>query len=223
VSRQKQQARLSRLCAIEDAVREAFVTRLAGGEEVPVSELRDLVTDKLAEEWGRLTRGGTHSDTGDLEGSRDILTDVAVKQLTPGTHELVRDKGGDWVRVRPAGEGRSGSPPAREPAWVDDLRYLLRLKWGEILCYRDMGEVLNDHFGDPQEDQSADEEIVKPAAEALQLPVSEVSLMRRFAARFPTWKVLKEKHPDLDTWQKVKGFLCSLPLQESRGGEGQMS
>jgi hypothetical protein len=83
------------------------------------------------------------------------------------------------------------------------------------LRYR-TGALLNKRFGSPENRQSRNAEVLKQAADRLQLAVSEVCRMRHFAFHFQSFQDFKAKHPQATTWTAVKEL---LPKVKPHGGQ----
>jgi len=84
-----------------------------------------------------------------------------------------------------------------------------------------MGTLLNNHFGTPAKRQARGQAVMKLAAERLQIAVSELSRMRWLAHHFKDIDDLKSRHPDVDSWTKVKELLPTL--RPSRAEEATSS
>jgi hypothetical protein len=74
----------------------------------------------------------------------------------------------------------------------------------------DTGVLFNLRFGNPDIRQNRGGEVLKKAAEQLQISQSDISRMRGFAFSFKTIQDLKEKHPGVTTWRAVKDLLPKL-------------
>jgi len=82
------------------------------------------------------------------------------------------------------------------------------------------GKLLNDMFGPPSKRQKRGDQVLKKAAERLQLDVSEISRLRRFAHSFSSVEDWLQQNPKATTWTAVKDLLSKL---KSRDQAGQIS
>jgi len=82
------------------------------------------------------------------------------------------------------------------------------------------GELLNQRFGDPDDGRQArGQGVLKGAAERLQVAVSELSRMRRFAHACTSPEDLRRRYPEATTWSAVKDLLPKLSPRVQPGGQ----
>lgn len=78
-----------------------------------------------------------------------------------------------------------------------------------------VGELLNKHFGSPDNRQKRGAEVLKKAAKDLETSQSEISRMRRFASHFPSFEDFKQQHPEATNWSAVKELLPKVKRRVS--------
>lgn len=91
---------------------------------------------------------------------------------------------------------------------------------GDLNIRHQVGELLNKHLGPPENRQKRGAEVVKKVAEQLEISVSEISRMRRFASRNPSFSDFQQHHPAATNWSAVKNLLPKVkrkPASNSRG------
>jgi len=72
------------------------------------------------------------------------------------------------------------------------------------------GALFNQRFKDPTQRQKRGDEVLKKAAEQLQIAQSDISRMRWFAFSFPSIQDMKATHSGVTTWSAVKKLLPTL-------------
>jgi len=86
--------------------------------------------------------------------------------------------------------------------WERHDRYDLALR-------HQTGKLLNRFFGKPTHRQAYGDGTMKKAAKQLRRTEVELSQLRRFAFRFKTLAVFKQKHPKVTTWTQVRKLLAT--------------
>ena len=119
--------------------------------------------------------------------------------------------------------------PARKADGKDDqfLTKLTRL-WkshhkADLVLRWKTGKLLNKRLGLPKGRQSYGRAVVKKASKLLGLATSELSRMRWFAYHFTGLKDLKQKHPNADSWTKVKELLPTLNSPKKKRAGKQLT
>jgi len=79
----------------------------------------------------------------------------------------------------------------------------------DLTLRHETGKLLNRYFGKPNRRQAYGDGVMKQAAKQLRRTEVELSQLRRFAFRFKTLKVFKQKHPTVTTWTQVRKLLAS--------------
>jgi len=87
--------------------------------------------------------------------------------------------------------------------WHSHQERGLHLRW-------QTGDMLNRRLGPPDKRLAHGKQVLKTAAEKLQIGESEVSRMRWFAALFGSAKDFQEARPEVRSWTKVKKVLPDL-------------
>jgi len=76
----------------------------------------------------------------------------------------------------------------------------------------DMGVVLNEQHGAPDERQAYGKRVLKLVAKELRISRSELTRMKQFAAQFESFAAFREQEPVCRTWSAVKEMLSeSVP------------
>lgn len=78
----------------------------------------------------------------------------------------------------------------------------------------EMGLLIVARMRELESDADRRHSLQKTAAERLGMSVSDLSRMRAFATRFPTFEEFVQKHPDVKVWSEVKGLLADLSAAE---------
>jgi len=98
----------------------------------------------------------------------------------------------------------------KEDALLDSLRVLWQPHRQRDLEVRyQMGVLLNHQLGDPARRQSYGQGTIERVAKELDLDKSEISRMRRFAQRFPSFEAVQSHVPSLTSWTKVRELVAS--------------
>ena len=95
-----------------------------------------------------------------------------------------------------------------ENQFVDSLRQVwLPHQRRDLEVRYQLGVLLNDKLGQPTVRQSYGMETIKRVAKELQLDKSDISRMRRFAAKYESFEVFREQEPAATCWTDVRALV----------------
>jgi hypothetical protein len=115
----------------------------------------------------------------------------------------------------PTGDTESALP------WLDALAKQWESQHHDDLAIRHRtGALINGEIGAPGRRQPRGKGVIQAVTARLNVSVSEVSRMRAFAAKFPSFDAFREEHPEVHAWSAAKPLLTaprkSSPKQDDR-------
>jgi hypothetical protein len=101
--------------------------------------------------------------------------------------------------------------------WLTDLaKRWLSVGEKDLELRHETGVLLNEAFGSSTVRQAYGKGVLKEASGLLEISVSDISRMRRFARRFKTIEDLKRQHPEVGNWTAVKQLLARLSEEDKK-------
>lgn len=118
--------------------------------------------------------------------------------------------------MEPSNVSANETDPRRSAPDVDQMLAALRRLWyphreNGLRVRHAMGLLLNKQLGDPSDRQKRGLGIVALVSTELGIDKSDISRMRRFAARFESFDEFCRSHPTMATWSMVRGLLNKPP------------
>lgn len=118
-------------------------------------------------------------------------------------------------------------PP--EPLTPEDESFIGKLKeiWDphdskSLPLRHQMGLLIIEHWNVLEKDPTRRQSVLKEASARLGMSASDVSRLRTFAALFPDFDDFAKRHPEANTWSKVKPLLTKRKPEEPSAGDHKL-
>lgn len=111
---------------------------------------------------------------------------------------------------------------SEDDAFIGKLEKIWNPHDGQSLPLRHkLGQLIIEKFKELDKDQSRGRLVLTEAADRLGMSVSDLSRMRAFASRFPTFEAFTGAHPSVKVWSEVKKLLAQLGQVEKKDSKGK--
>jgi len=119
-------------------------------------------------------------------------------------------------------------PETEESLIPEDQAFVGRLlaKWAphdakSLSVRHEMGLIVVGHWKHLEKDTKRRRSVLKVASEQLAMSTSDLSRLRAFAERFPTFEEFTAQHPQVRVWSAVKTLLADLNDKNEKTGKDQ--
>ncbi|QGJ68578.1 Hypothetical protein PBC10988_2390 [Planctomycetales bacterium 10988] len=111
------------------------------------------------------------------------------------------------------------APSIDEDALLKELQALWQPHHEQSLRVRyQTGQVLNERLGTPEKRQPYGQTIIQRVATELKIDKSDISRMRRFAAKYESFEDFHTSEPTVKTWTEVRTLLTNKKSSERTPG-----